>query len=311
MSTHKDHGHLSAERIQAFLEEDLPKREHRLVEEHLEACGRCSSELAAWKGLFSDLGALHGHRPHEGFADRVMMNVRLPEPRSLPERIRTRAAAMLGLGESGHVDGTVAQDLVDGLLPGRQAARVRRHIERCGSCADQVEGFARIVSGLADLPRFQPSAAFADQVMARVDLAPQVAPERVTEPRGWVAAVRRLVPRTRRAWAALSGAAVTPVATVGLVLYAVFSHPTLTVESLLSYVSWQIADLAAMGWGAMVGLMAQGVAAVGLRDLLGAAASAPMAIAGASVLYSVLVVMALRVLYKNLVTARSVDIGNA
>lgn len=311
MSTHNDHGHLSAERIQAFLEEELPKREHRFVEEHLEACARCSSELAAWQAIFADLGALRSHRPHEGFADRVMTNVRLPEPRSFPERIRSRAAAMLGLGESGHVDGTLAQDLVDGLLPGRQAARVRRHIERCGPCADQVEGFARIVSGLADLPRFEPSAAFADHVMARVALAPQVAPERVTEPRGWLAAARRLVPRTRRAWAALSGAAVTPVATIGLVVYAVFSHPTLTVESLLSYVSWQVADLAAMGWGAMVGLMAQGVAALGLRDLLGAAASAPMAIAGASVLYSVLVVMALRVLYKNLVTARSVDIRNA
>ena len=311
MSTHNDHGHLSAERIQAFLEEELPKREHRLVEEHLEACARCSSELAAWETLFSGLGALRGHRPHEGFADRVMTNVRLPEPRSLPERVRSRAAAMLGLGESGHVDDTLAQDLVDGLLPGRQVARVRRHIERCGPCADQVEGFARIVSGLAALPRFEPSAAFADQVMARVDLAPRLASERASETRGWLAAVRRLVPRTRRAWAALSGAAVTPVATVGLVAYAVFSHPALTLESLLSYVSWQIADLAAMGWGAMLGLMAQGVAALGLRDLLGAAASAPLAIAAASALYSVLVVMALRVLYKNLVTARSVDIGNA
>lgn len=310
MSIH-NHGHLSAERIQAFLEEELPKREHRLVEEHLEACARCSSELATWETLFSDLGALRGHRPHEGFAERVMTNVRLPEPRSLPERVRSRAAAMLGLGESGHVDGTLAQDLVDGLLPGRQAARVRRHIERCGPCGDQVEGFARIVSGLERLPRLEPSAAFADQVMARVNLAPQLAPERVAETPRWLAAARRLVPRTRRAWAALSGAAVTPVATVGLVLYAVFSHPTLTVESLLSYVSWQIADLAAMGWGAMIGLMAQGVAALGLRDLLGAAASAPMAIAAASVLYSVLVVMALRVLYKNLVTARSVDIRNA
>jgi hypothetical protein len=91
----------------------------------------------------------------------------------------------------------------------------------------------------------------------------------------------------------------------------VFSHPTLTVDTLLSYLSWQIADLAAMGWGAMVGLLAQGIAALGLRDLLGAAASAPMAIAAVSTLYSVLVVMALRVLYKNLVTARSVDTRNA
>jgi anti-sigma factor RsiW len=240
-----------------------------------------------------------------------MTNVRLPEPRSLPERIRSRTAAMLGLGESGHVDGTIAQDLVDGLLPGRQAARVRRHIERCGRCAEEVEGFARIISGLEALPRFTPSMAFADQVMAMVDVAPQVAPQRSTETRGWLAAARRLVPRTRRAWAALSGAAVTPVATVGLVLYAVFSHPTLTVDTLLSYLSWQIADLAAMGWGAMVGLLAQGIAALGLRDLLGAAASAPMAIAAVSTLYSVLVVMALRVLYKNLVTARSVDTRNA
>ena len=64
-----------------------------------------------------------------------------------------------------------------------------------------------------------------------------------------LAAARPLAPQTRQAWAALSGVAVTPAVSVGLVFYAVFSHPTLTIGSLASFVGWQISDLAAYVFG--------------------------------------------------------------
>ncbi len=314
MNTPNDNHHLSAERLQAFLEEELSKRERRLVEEHLGSCPRCAGELEVWRTLFSDLGELHAFRPHEGFTDRVMTQVRVPEPSTLPARAWDRVAAFLGLGQTGHVDAVVAQDLVDGLLPGRQAARVRRHIEACGACAHQVESFGRVVRNLNALPRLTPSAGFADGVMARVELARRkaTAPAKAaTASAGWLMAARKLLPSTRRAWAALSGAAVTPAVTLGLVAYAVFSHPALTLGSLLSWMSWQITDLAAASWSAGMGIVAQGVGALGLQGVLDAAAAAPMAIAGAALAYSALVVLALRVLYKNLVTARPVGIGHA
>ena len=313
MNTPNDKRHLSAERLQAFLEEELPKRERRLVEEHLGSCPRCAGELEAWKTLFSDLGDLHGFRPHEGFTERVMTRVQVPEPSTLPVRVRGHLAAFLGLGQTGHIDNGIAQDLVDGLLPGREAARVRRHIESCGACAHQVEGFARVVRKLDALPRLAPPASFADGVMARVQLTRQATATQTkpsTASSEWMVAARRLLPSTRRAWAALSGAAVTPAVTLGLVAYAVFSHPALTLGSLLSWMSWQITDLAAAGWSAGMGILAQGVGALGLQGALDAAAAAPLAIAGVAVAYSALVVLALRVLYKNLVTARAVGIGH-
>ena len=323
MNTPNDNRHPDAERLQAFLEEGLPKREHRLVEEHLGSCPRCAGEVEGWKTLFSELGDLRGFRPHEGFADRVMTRVRIPEPTTLPARVRDRMAAFLGLGRTGHIDADVAQDLVEGLLPGRRAARVRRHIEDCGACAHQVEGFARVVRKLDALPRLAPSEAFAEGVMARVQLAPRaaarpaVAPFAVNRPAlapavsRWLAAARNLLPSTRRAWAALSGAAVTPAVTLGLVAYAVFSHPAMTLGSLLSWMSWQISDLAGAAWSAGMGVLAQGVGALGLQGALDAAVSAPLAIAGGVVAYSALMALALRVLYKNLVPARTVELGHA
>ncbi len=314
MNTPNDNRHPSAERLQAFLEEELPKRERRLVEEHLASCSRCGSELESWKALFSGLGDLHGFRPHEGFTERVMTQVNIPESSPLPVRVRARLAAFLGLGQTGHIDAGTAHDLVDGLLPGRQAARVRRHVESCGACAHRMEGVAQVVRELDALPRLAPSASFAEGVMARVHLARRTTatPAKASTPaHGWMVAARKLLPRTRRAWAALSGAAVTPAVTLGLVAYAVFSHPALTLGSLLSWMSWQITDLAAAGWSAGMGILAQGVGALGLQGALEAATAAPVAIAGVAVAYSALVVLALRVLYKNLVTARPVGIGHA
>jgi anti-sigma factor RsiW len=82
--------HLSAERIQAFLEGDLAASEHTRTGEHIAQCARCSEELEAWRVLFEDLTELRSLRPHEGFADRVMSEVAIPEPLPLVARARER-----------------------------------------------------------------------------------------------------------------------------------------------------------------------------------------------------------------------------
>ena len=106
----------------------------------------------------------------------------------------------------------------------------------------------------------------------------------------------RLVPQTRQALAALSGVAVTPVVIVGLMAYAVFSHPALTIGSFLSFAWWQVSDLAS---GAMVALL-QNTGTPGASSLFEMLAAAPVPVAGGVILYTVASAFALRVLWKNL-----------
>jgi hypothetical protein len=118
---------------------------------------------------------------------------------------------------------------------------------------------------------------------------------------------RTLAPQTRKAWAALSGIAVTPAVTFALVVYAVFSHPTLTPGALASFAWWQLTDLAALGWAAVSGVALQGNQIVGIGALWQTVAAAPMVLAASVLLYTVFSALALRVLYSNLFATRSVD----
>jgi hypothetical protein len=117
----------------------------------------------------------------------------------------------------------------------------------------------------------------------------------------------RLIPRTRRAWAALSGVAVTPAAVFGLVLWVVFSHPTLTPQALASFAMWQVSDLLAAGWN---GLLATGLtvtSTTGFESVLQSLttlARTPLVLAGGALVYAAVAALALRVLYKNLITHR-------
>ena len=396
--------HLSAERLQALLEGDLPQRDVAGIEEHLAGCARCSAELDAWSILFEDLGGLSSHRPHQGFADRVMAGVQITEPVPLAARVRDHLGAAVPNLSSEHVEDGVLQEFLDGTLAARQATRVEEHLEHCSTCAGEAEGWLAVLGQLEGLERFAPHAHFADQVMARVEIRERVplgtrmresverllggpSPEHVpsgilqdfvdgmlparavarveahvgacatcaTEAEGWrsimsrlegldrfapaptfadrvmtrvvlpqtvptrvrtlsyyagrgaavvAATARRLVPQTRQAWAALSGVAVTPVATVGLVFYTVFSHPTLTAGSLVSFAWWQVTDLAATAFGGFSATALRSAQLFGLDSLLETLASAPLMAAGGVLVYSMVCVLALRVLYRNLITKR-------
>lgn len=407
MKNNQLNDHVSAERLQALLEGDLPQGNVARIEEHLAACARCSAELDAWSVLFDDLGDLSSHRPHQGFADRVMAGVRIPEPLPLAARIRDRltvsvprldlehiedgvlqdfldgilatrqatrverhldqcstcqgsadawlvvlrqleglehfapqsgfadrvmarieivdrvplgtrirqsVARILGGSTPEHVPSGVLQDFVDGILPARALARVEAHIGACMTCTSEVEGWRSIVSRLEKLERFAPASTFADQVMTRVVL-PQPAPARIKSlayAAGRVASVaataaRRLVPRTQEAWAALAGVAVTPVATLGLVLYTVFSHPTLTLNSLASFAWWKVMDLAAGAFEGFSATALQGTQGFGMSSLFETLASAPLMVGGGVLAYSMVSALAMRVLYRNLIMNRSVN----
>ena len=389
--THADtNSHLSAETLQAFLEGELSGRETSTTEKHLAGCARCSAELDGWRVLFTDLGDLSAHRPHEGFHDRVMANVSMPESISLGARVRDRIGE---LSTGSHVAEEVLQDFIEGSLAARRAERVEAHLTACSTCAHEADVWLGVMRRLDDLPSFAPTGSFADRVIAevhiseasslvgrlreffngvagrssehvptgllqdlvdgalpnkavarieahvadclvctnelaawrsvsvRLDGLEQFAPsehfrERVMETvlatqeqtsvaqrPAWsrlAAAAGRWVPQTREAWAALSGVAVTPVVIMGLMAYTVFSHPTLTAWSLLSFARWQVSDLATGALTALSGAALQNASGLGVSTLLEMLVAAPLLVAGGVIIYTVASAFAVRVLWKNL-----------
>lgn len=295
------HEHASAERLQAFLDGELSPGEVAAVEAHLAGCARCGEELEAWRALFQDLAELPSHTPAWGFADRVLS--RAPRERlSLAAGTLGALARLRPRAPKRHVSGELIQDLADGALAARHAARVRAHVDACAACASELRTWRTLQARLARLERLAPAPGFTERVLARVRSAPVHAPAPAW--RRSLAAVGRLVPKTRRAWAALSGVALTPAVTAGLVLYAVFSHPALTPQALASFAIWKLADLYALASRALGAAALRGSQLLGMDVFADAVLGAPWVVAGAVLLYSILSVLALRVLYKNLASRR-------
>ena len=295
--------HLGAEELQALLEGELPAGECARVEEHLASCARCAAELEGWRVLFRDLAELPVLAPSHPFGDRVLAGVTFPEPRSLAARAR----ALLGLPErAGHPAGDCLQDFVEGLLPARQAARVRTHLESCPGCLTDATALRATFAHLERLERLSPTCGFADRVMAQVRV-PMPVPAPVPEWRRALAWARAVVPQTRKAWAAVSGVAVTPAVTLGLVLWTVFSHPTLTPSALASFVWWKASAVAALAWEAVASRALQSAGLFEVYSFFGSLAWSPAAMAGAFAALSLGTMAATWVLYRNLFHSHPVD----
>jgi anti-sigma factor RsiW len=324
--SNRSHEHVSAERLQALLDGTLPSREVGQVEEHVAACAGCSEELESWRVLFEDLSALPRLGPTRNFRDRVMATVELPSRAPLTERLRRRLAAFLPSPRPEHPAGERLQDFLDGALPVPQVARIATHLEACAACASEVDAWRAVYARLGGLETYAPSAGFTDRVMAAVRVPVIDAATATTRPatlvesparaRGlsalhlpdWrraLVGVGRFVPKTRRAWAALAGVALTPAVTLGLVLYTVFSHPTLTPQALASFALWKVTELVAAAWTAAPQLVLDAGQTMGVDALFRALLDAPFMLAGGALAYSAVSALALRVLYKNLSAQRS------
>ncbi len=72
--------HPTSERLEAFVEGTLDGADRAIVASHLLACPRCESEVEEWRSLFAMLRSLPRRAPAPGFADRVMVHVRIPQP---------------------------------------------------------------------------------------------------------------------------------------------------------------------------------------------------------------------------------------
>ena len=302
--------HLTAERIQAFLDEALSRDERARVQEHAAFCGRCQAELEAWQLLYSELGELAELSPAPSFRDRVLAGLDTAAPAEpAPKRLfgwsRRRAVRA-----AQHIGPERLQDYIEGLLPTGQMARVSTHLEACGNCRSEEEQWRSLIQGIEKLPVMAPSSAFAGQVMGRVRIRRLMRPVAARTARARAAAwAGRMVPRTQRAWALISGIALTPFAVGALLTYAVFSNPLVTPGGLASFLWWRVSGGAtALGGFLMDGLVESPIAfyAYSVLDLL---AGAPTVTAMVTVSFSAAMSLSGWVLYRNLITTRTVD-GN-
>ena len=304
MKKHHSPDHLSAEQFQAFLEGELAVGEHAAVEEHLVSCARCAAEMDGWRLLFEGLGDLPVMAPDARFADRVLEAVALPEPLPLAARLKARLFA----GSGAHPDGGRLQDFAEGALPVRQAARVRTHLDECPACAAEAAGWQTTIQALGALGHLQPAEGFGDRVMAQVRLpAPVAAKAPALEWRRSLAWAGRLVPKSRQAWAAASGVALTPVVSLGVVLWTLFTHPTLTPGALAAFARWKLSELFATAWQTASGAALESTGVFEAYSIIGSMAQSPTALAGAFLAFSAGTVGASWVLYRNLFVTNSTD----
>jgi len=304
--------HLTAERIQAFLDDGLSRNERVEVQEHATFCGRCQSELESWQLLYSELGGLPELSPAPQFRDRVLAGLNLAVPAASAEKrgfgwLRRRAAQT-----AEHLDPERLQDYVGGLLPARQMAHVLAHLETCGDCRGEEGQWRGLIQGIEQLPVMVPSAAFGGRVMSQVKIGRLVRPVAARTARtralAWAGS---LVPRTQKAWAVISGIALTPLTVSALLAYAVFSNPLVTPRGLASFVWWKLsAGATALGHLLADGLVESQVAfyAYSALDLL---AGAPMVTAMLTVCFAATTSLTGWVLYQNLLTTHTVNVNNA
>jgi anti-sigma factor RsiW len=302
--------HLTAERIQAFLDAALSSEESAAVREHATFCGDCQTELDSWRLLYSELSELPELSPAPGFATRVLTALdpavlKAETEKPLFGRLRQWAART-----AEHVEPERLQDYVEGLLPSRQMARVSAHVKACEACRSEELRWEELIHGLECLPELAPSEAFSGRVMAQLAIGDLVRTPAPSATRQWVLGwAERLIPRTQKAWAVISGVALTPVTVVALLAHAVFSNPLVTPGHLASFLWWKVTG----GVSALAGIFADGVLESPLvfyaYSVLGALANAPVLTAMVAVSLAAATSLSGWVLYRNLMTTRTVD-GN-
>jgi anti-sigma factor RsiW len=231
--------------MQSFLDGEVSPQDALRVREHTSGCARCRSELEAWETLFSGLGDLSQVAPGSGFRERVLGSLPpTPPPRSLPARLALGLGRALGLLapappawlRGGHPGADAFQDFLEGLLPRQAALAMEGHLHACRGCRQEIESWRGLLVGIASLPSHAPSAEFPEKVMAHVRVHLALATARPSRRERVQRLWGSVSPRTRKRVAALAGAGVTPAVTLGLVVYAVFSHPLATLGNLFSFI---------------------------------------------------------------------------
>ena len=317
--------HLTAERIQAFLDDALSRDDRAEIQEHATSCGRCQAELETWQLLYSELGGLPELSPAPNFRERVLAGLdtavageqRLPvsAEQRLPVSGEQRLFGWLrqrAVRAAEHLGPERLQDYVEGLLPERQMARVSAHLEACEGCHGEEEQWRSLIHGIEKLPVMAPSSAFASHVMGQIRIGRLMRPAAASTARGFALAharawAGRLVPRTQKAWAVISGIALTPATVFALLAYAVFSNPLVTPGALASFLWWRVSDGANALWSFLADGLVESPIAFYAYSVLDFVVAAPAETAMVAVSFAATTSLAGWVLYRNLMTTRTVD----
>lgn len=278
--------HLHTAELQALLDGRLSREEILVAEGHLASCARCRGEYARWTGLFGAMSSLPALRPRADFADRVLDRVAGIRP-------LVAAAAVPAAVDGWHPTPEELLDAVDGVMPAEADARVRQHLAACSACAADHTRWEGLFTRLAELPQAAPAPGFAARVLAQV---PAARPRTV---RGRVqllaarsgAALARIHPR---GWAAIAGVATAPAAVAALLLWSLFSNPMVTASAVARYAGWKLLEWSAAAWSPIATLLAT------IDPQRIQALSSPATLAGGFLLFSALTLIALWVLYRNL-----------
>ncbi|MBI4540716.1 MAG: zf-HC2 domain-containing protein [Gemmatimonadetes bacterium] len=206
----------------------------------------------------------------------------------------------MGNQRADHLSDALLQDYADGVLPGLEREAAQTHLSSCARCRTEIEAWQLLFSQLVELPRFAPTPGFAERVMARIRI-----------PLGLrvLAWLRRLipVPATPRTWAVAVTAAAVPAVALGSVFYWIFSYPGVTPGTLAAYLFLQARQAAAALVQTVFGGLLESEFVLRLYTVLDALVRSPGAAILAASAFSALTAAALWVLYRNLVTTRSVD----
>jgi hypothetical protein len=131
---------------------------------------------------------------------------------------------------SAHLTEWTFEEILEGTLARAEMAEAQRHLEVCERCAAELAAHRELFEALSGLPRFAPSPAFGDAVMARVRVAPKAVQAY------WV---ERWIPTTRRGWGLLAAALVAPALPVVALVAWVLSQPLVTTVSLWQWTTLQ------------------------------------------------------------------------
>lgn len=125
---------------------------------------------------------------------------------------------------------------VEGTLEDADRAVIESHLAGCPECATEVEEWEALFDLLAALPHLEPTATFADRIMASVELS-----------LSWHAQLgaflRRLIPETRGGWALLSVLISLPLISIGGALTWLVSRPWLSLEALWLFTVYHLETL--------------------------------------------------------------------
>lgn len=152
-----------------------------------------------------------------------------------------------------HLPEWTLEQLAEGDLAPHEHREAMRHVDACGRCSAELEGYRALFAALGEVPRFAPSPGFSDAVMARVQIAPRTSPALVR--------ARRWLPKTPRGWTLAAAALVAPALPLVAAVAWLLSQPLVSVASLWQWASLgaqtglQTAGTMLLQWGASTGVV--------------------------------------------------------